>query len=506
MTDIRVKDLNEATVPGADYYLLTDSATDGVKKVKTTNVVKPADIGAGATASTLAQFAATTSAQLAGVISDETGSGALVFATSPTLVTPTLGVAAATSLNKVAVTAPATGATLTIVDGKTLTASDNATVSGTNTGDQTITLTGDVTGTGTGSFAATIGATKVTSAMLNSDVFSTAHSWSGQQTFVAPVLGTPASVTLINATGLPLSTGVTGTLPKANGGLGATTVGSALDTEFSSTQGSVLYRGALGWAALSPGTSGQFLKTQGAAANPAWDSIPGGGDMLSTNNLSDVTSAATSRANLGISDTLPTVQVFTSGSGTYTPPAGVRWIRVRLVGGGGGGANATAASGQTNVGSGGGGAGYVEHIMAAGSYSYSVGSGGAPQTTGGDTTFNSSALVASGGVGTNYNTGSGTSTSRASGAGSGGNASGGNIANVPGGAGEAAFRYSGSEAIAARGGQSFMGAASGQTLGGNGPAGQQYGGGGGGSASLNTTAQTGGVGAAGVVIVEEYYR
>lgn len=39
----------------------------------------------------LSQFAATTSAQLAGVISDETGSGSLVFATSPTLVTPLLG-------------------------------------------------------------------------------------------------------------------------------------------------------------------------------------------------------------------------------------------------------------------------------------------------------------------------------------------------------------------------------------------------------------------------------
>lgn len=40
---------------------------------------------------TLAQFAATTSAQLKGIISDETGSGSLVFATSPTLVTPALG-------------------------------------------------------------------------------------------------------------------------------------------------------------------------------------------------------------------------------------------------------------------------------------------------------------------------------------------------------------------------------------------------------------------------------
>lgn len=70
-----------------------------------------------------------------------TGTGNYVKATSPTLVTPSLGVASATSLNKVAITAPATGATLTIADGATLTASATATVSGTNTGDQT-----DVTG------------------------------------------------------------------------------------------------------------------------------------------------------------------------------------------------------------------------------------------------------------------------------------------------------------------------------------------------------------------------
>jgi hypothetical protein len=50
MADIRVKDLTEAAVPGADYFLLTDSAADGVKKVKTTNIVKPEDIGAASLA------------------------------------------------------------------------------------------------------------------------------------------------------------------------------------------------------------------------------------------------------------------------------------------------------------------------------------------------------------------------------------------------------------------------------------------------------------------------
>jgi len=54
--------------------------------------------GNAQTANPLSQFAATTSAELAGVISDETGTGALVFATSPTLVTPALGTPSAVDL------------------------------------------------------------------------------------------------------------------------------------------------------------------------------------------------------------------------------------------------------------------------------------------------------------------------------------------------------------------------------------------------------------------------
>lgn len=45
---------------------------------------------------------------------------------------------------------------------------------------------------------------------------------------------------------------------------------SAIIDTIGSAQGDILYRGASAWNALPPGTSGQFLKTQGAAANPVW--------------------------------------------------------------------------------------------------------------------------------------------------------------------------------------------------------------------------------------------
>jgi len=63
-------------------------------------ITLPATTGTvGLTSLPLSQFATTTSAQMAGVVSDKTGSGLLVFGTSPTLTTPVLGVASATSLS-----------------------------------------------------------------------------------------------------------------------------------------------------------------------------------------------------------------------------------------------------------------------------------------------------------------------------------------------------------------------------------------------------------------------
>ena len=106
--------ITEGTIVGLTGFAIRSSgaafdltiATDTVFTIGRTLTLRPGDAAriltingdatlvAGtmaATSDNLSVFAPTTSAQLAGIISDETGSGSLVFATSPTLVTPALG-------------------------------------------------------------------------------------------------------------------------------------------------------------------------------------------------------------------------------------------------------------------------------------------------------------------------------------------------------------------------------------------------------------------------------
>ena len=161
------------------------------------------------TGGTLAQFAATTSSQLAGVISDETGSGALVFATSPTLVTPTLGVASATSINKVAITAPATGSTLTISDGKTLTASNTLTFTGTDSSSVAFGAGGTVAYTANklSVFAATTSAELA--GVISDETGSGALVFATSPTLVTPTLGVATATTINKVTLTAPATGST---------------------------------------------------------------------------------------------------------------------------------------------------------------------------------------------------------------------------------------------------------------------------------------------------------
>lgn len=86
------------TVTIAAGKTLTASNTLTFTGTDTSSVAFGAGGTVAYTSNKLSAFAATTSAELAGVVSDEQGSGALVFATSPTLTTPVLGVATATSV------------------------------------------------------------------------------------------------------------------------------------------------------------------------------------------------------------------------------------------------------------------------------------------------------------------------------------------------------------------------------------------------------------------------
>ena len=87
-TEDTIVELNDTTITGtpADNEVLAYDTTAS-KWINQT----AAEAGVASSGAKLSDFAATTSAELAGIISDETGSGTLVFATSPTLVTPALG-------------------------------------------------------------------------------------------------------------------------------------------------------------------------------------------------------------------------------------------------------------------------------------------------------------------------------------------------------------------------------------------------------------------------------